>query len=357
MTVGPALPRADNRRGASVFESLKRSWKDAAAKAAAQQAPAGAAAGAPAQAASVFPSIEQIPALAAEFVGVFRAQGMTLDYSLTSLDLVDRFLVDAAATIAALTRTHDPRVPGLVAKNVNWAAAYLGEVLRRTALCHWETVNDVPLLTARVGVFKPFQVVVGVMRDRAYKTGDVVLTTTRAYAEAVQQGEHDHVMSVVRGNAGTLEELKASIAADGELAAWIVVQVNTAVLTAGVKWGVALDFSLASMDTVEEILAEMHRRSAAAAPGQGATPAQIDGAVKAWGPYVGEVLRRLMGGRWTLDRASGVIALEFPGGTMYPLSKVRKRLVDGEADNVAYYVKVAWSTLAGDLTGAPTPTA
>lgn len=329
-----------------MFESLKRSWSQAVEKARDTGATGTAA---------VYPSVREMPVLASEFVDVCRTRNIGLDYSLLSLDVLDRFLAQTAKTIGELSSRNDPQVPGLIGKNVSWTGAYLGEVLRRISRCRWEAVSDVPMLAAGGGYHKPLQIVVGLLRDGSFKVGQTSFTSTRAYAEAVQQMEVERALGLVLGGAPTLDALKAAVSADGQLAAWIVSQTHAAVLTGAVKFGADLDFSIASVEQVEQILANMHERSAKAAPGQGATPEQIDGAVKAWGPYVGEVLRRVHGGHWTLDRASGVITLDLPGAKVFPLEKVHKRLVNGEADNVAYFVKVTGLAVSGGLTGVAAP--
>lgn len=331
-----------------MFESLKRSWKQAAEKASETAAPA---------AKPVLPSVDDMPALAAEFVEVFRTHNVRLDYGVASLDVLDTHLAEAAKTIDELARRNDPQVPGLIAKHVNWASAYLGEVLRRMSRCRWEAVNGVPMLAAGGGYHKPVQLVVGLLRDGGYVVGETRFTSTRAYADAVHQMDVDGALRHVLGHAPTLDALKPGISADGELANWIVAQVHTAVLTGAVKFDVDLDFSLASVEAVEQILAHLHDVSAKAAPGQGATAAHIDGAVKIWGPYVGEVLRRAHGGDWTLDRATGVITLNLKGAKAFPLEKVHKRLVSGDADNVAYFVKVMGVALSGGLAKATAPPA
>jgi hypothetical protein len=64
---------------------------------------------------------------------------------------------------------------------------------------------------------------------------------------------------------------------------------------------------------------------------------------KAFGSYVGEVLRRHRGGEWGMVSMNGQ---PFPGlqqkngALCWPWSKVQKRLVNGPEDNVWHYYRV-----------------
>jgi hypothetical protein len=67
------------------------------------------------------------------------------------------------------------------------------------------------------------------------------------------------------------------------------------------------------------------------------SPEQIAHVAMIYGVYVGEVLRRKLGGEWRLDSVEGetTIGLRLPGGTtVYPASQAYRRLMIGAAENV-----------------------
>jgi hypothetical protein len=106
---------------------------------------------------------------------------------------------------------------------------------------------------------------------------------------------------------------------------------------AGAKFGVALDFSEASVERVEEILNEFCTSMSQERP-----PDEIVWRVaKAFGSYLGEVFRRVHGGTWGMVTMSGE---RFPGFratsrdvTFWPWGRARNRLMNGPEDNVWHY--------------------
>ena len=66
-------------------------------------------------------------------------------------------------------------------------------------------------------------------------------------------------------------------------------------------------------------------------------PEQIAHIAIIYGVYVGEVLRRKLGGEWRLENLDGqkTIGLRLPAGTtIYPASQTYRRLMTGAAENV-----------------------
>ncbi len=64
------------------------------------------------------------------------------------------------------------------------------------------------------------------------------------------------------------------------------------------------------------------------------SPEQIAHIALIYGIYVGEVLRRKLGGEWRLESVEGekTIGLRLPGGTtVYPASQTYRRLTDGRS--------------------------
>src|SRR5438067_2073730 len=96
------------------------------------------------------------------------------------------------------------------------------------------------------------------------------------------------------------------------------------------KFGIALDYSQASVEQVERILeqlyAEMPRGLLARLRKPVPSADTIDQICKMLGGYVGEVFRRLRGGEWWFDRevvpGSLTISLRIGDVRIYPPAKV-----------------------------------
>jgi hypothetical protein len=102
---------------------------------------------------------------------------------------------------------------------------------------------------------------------------------------------------------------------------------------------VTLDWSEESVRNVEEMLGRLHDEMANALPPEDV----IWTFAKAFGSYVGEVLRRHHGGEWGMVNLEGQ---SFPGlqqkngALCWPWSKAQKRLVNGQEDNMWHYYSV-----------------
>jgi hypothetical protein len=124
--------------------------------------------------------------------------------------------------------------------------------------------------------------------------------------------------------------------------------------------GVELDYSEASVERVEALLAKLFdsrpKGFVGRLLGKGPSPEQIDLLAKAIGGYVGEVMRRNWGGRWKLESAAfpgqAVITLELANGAdVWPHFKVGKRLTNGPEDNVLHYFRVMREKYASPRAG------
>jgi hypothetical protein len=112
--------------------------------------------------------------------------------------------------------------------------------------------------------------------------------------------------------------------------------------------GVALDYSLDSIKGVEEILERLRavipRGFWAKLLGKGPSPQDVDQICKMYGGYLGEVIRKAGGGEWTLDTevvpGQNTICLRKGDRRIWPVDKVRKRLLNGSEDSVWVYGQV-----------------
>ncbi len=116
---------------------------------------------------------------------------------------------------------------------------------------------------------------------------------------------------------------------------------NEAVRRANREHQVALDFSPASVQRLEEdVLAKLHEAHLK-------TPMSEQDLSRLsirWGAYLGETLKRSRPGRWHRDSQKvgrGTTAVVFnPGTVAFPRSWVYKRIADGPEDNVAFKFQV-----------------
>ncbi len=102
---------------------------------------------------------------------------------------------------------------------------------------------------------------------------------------------------------------------------------------------IQLDYSEESLKQVENILERMQdpvRGSGAssAAP----SDSETEDLCKVWGGYLGEVVRRHWGGEWVLETYPGgnvlTVALNVPGGMVFPSMKIYRRLSQGAGESV-----------------------
>ena len=105
-----------------------------------------------------------------------------------------------------------------------------------------------------------------------------------------------------------------------------------------------LDFTERSIADVELILGRLsesipHGRFQKLIKKQ-PSPEQIAHVAMIYGIYLGEVLRRKLGGEWRMESVAGdkTIGLRLPAGTtVYPASQTYRRLMTGAAEDVAKF--------------------
>jgi Domain of unknown function (DUF3806) len=121
-----------------------------------------------------------------------------------------------------------------------------------------------------------------------------------------------------------------------------------AVNAARTGFNTELDYSPESIKAVEELLGRLYpavRRGWFRKLFRiGISDEQLDTLCKMFGAYIGEVVRRQQGGAWEVVQndlgMESVIALVHGEEKIFPPSKVYKRLVNGDEDNVWHYYQV-----------------
>jgi hypothetical protein len=282
------------------------------------------------------PSVsEQMPALAAEFVQTCKAAGLALDYLPRTLPLVDRFVNGVRAQVQQLSARRDPAAAGLQSKHAMSVTAYLGEVILRETAGSWYDFDGRPFLNAGDYQADPLTVVMTMFERGKAQEGDLTIESTKAYCELICRMQRLWLDGTVLATYESMTALRTSMTPDARLAGWLVAQAQLAVKSAKMQWQESLDFSADSLDAVERILGAIHTRSRGAPENTVADQALVDEANK-WGVYLGEVIRRRYGGRWSMS-ADGAHQVDLSGTSPQPISKVRKRIVDGASDNVRVY--------------------
>ena len=105
---------------------------------------------------------------------------------------------------------------------------------------------------------------------------------------------------------------------------------------------VQLDFSEASVQALERILAQLHDEHLAFTVGRSSPEQAVEEQMvmmcKLWGGYLGEVVRRRFGGEWSIEKYPAgdflIVTLNVNGARLFPSMKVHKRLTEGSSENI-----------------------
>jgi hypothetical protein len=115
-------------------------------------------------------------------------------------------------------------------------------------------------------------------------------------------------------------------------------------------FGIELDWSDKSVEKVEEILGRLHDDMARSNPPEDA----VWTFAKAFGGYVGEVMRKHHGGEWGMINLDGKSfpGIQQKGGQLcWPMGRAHKRIVNGPEDNIWHYYQM----LIQPIADAPEP--
>jgi hypothetical protein len=233
-------------------------------------------------------------------------------------------------------------------------------VLRRSRAGVW--TRDQPGLPPALPVLSlgaqhalPIPVVREFLEGRPVEMGAGELAASPSeYYRLVKGRQQAWLDQALLGAAPDRASLVASTADDASTADLVLTAAESALLTASVRWGVALDFSRESLRGVEEILGTLHE--ALRAQDQPGDPRpgtdQVRRMAVVWGAYVGEVMRRHYGGRWSnapVGDQGPVLRLEIGTAQVYPLRKVEKRILEGPGDAIPFYFQAVGKLLEGKL--------
>lgn len=96
-------------------------------------------------------------------------------------------------------------------------------------------------------------------------------------------------------------------------------------------FGVTLDFSAQSFQMIDQIVESL---------GDYAhwPPERVQQAAVTFGSYVGETIRRLLGGHWEFEGSGYCLThVGNAGVVVYPFGKIQKRFANGMVDSILHY--------------------
>ena len=130
---------------------------------------------------------------------------------------------------------------------------------------------------------------------------------------------------------------------DPKLAEDMEANARNAVELAKARFQVALDYRPESVQELEKLFDRV--RYAMPDPESKETLGLL---TRLWGSYLGEVIRRKLGGEWIIwtDKHGKTMALQVGEATVFPHNKVKKRLAEAEKEGI--YLKVSGDKLDGD---------
>jgi hypothetical protein len=261
--------------------------------------------------------------------------GIELDFTEASLDRLDEVLLG----IHKLLRDQVPESKKLLEGDkllLKLTAAanysfYLNEIFLRALGARWRnnipgrspeffgfTVGDKLIdFTFRGQTLPPSQVIVNCLND------------------PTQWSAKNYYFDVKRTH-----EVDSALTGAASFDSQMGVCAQEAVTIARDRYGISLDFSEASVKQLETLLAGIH--SELPKPGDPARPSDewITSVSVTFGAYLGEIFRKNLGGTWLKQnpRAPGSLpALSVQGNTLTPCRKVLKRILEGPAENVAFF--------------------
>lgn len=325
-----------------MFESLKKRWQDASSRVDAEnQAKELASRTAPGNP----QGLPDMIGLARQFAATLSDKGLAVDFTPASLATIDQVLQSAKSELAAMSIVEIADRKRLATHAALNMGAYVGEVLRSDEGGLWTKGPDgLPAVDLGWHVASPIAAVLGLLTQGRVAMPSGFVETLVAYHQLIASLSHAELEDIVRGKHETLTRLQRDMSENAELATWLSNHARIAVKTARTKWNALLDFTPASLQAVENVLAQLHDVLQTAPPDDRPTEQQIELAAKVWGVYVGEVVRRHMGGKWALSE--GVLQLEINDARLFPLRKVQKRLIDGPGDAIPFYFNAVKAQLA-----------
>jgi len=269
---------------------------------------------------------ERMPALAAEFVEAAKAAGVALDYLPRTLPIAEKFAKGAP-------------------NQAERFGAYFGEVVRRETKGFWfEEEGTIPMVYAGVEPYvDPNAAVKTLLAGGKPDVAGTAVDSCKAYCELIGRLQRQWLDGALMGTYTSMTLLRQSMSADAKTAGIALGLAQTAVLTAKLDWSEDLVVGKDSLDGVERILGAMHTLKNQ----NSVTTEQIESVCTTMGVFVGEIIRRHYGGQWRVAE-TGELELPYPGTTIRPIERARKRILSGPSDNIRMFYASLPKIIASD---------
>lgn len=122
---------------------------------------------------------------------------------------------------------------------------------------------------------------------------------------------------------------------------------NNAVIAAKDKYGINLDYSENNLQQLELLLQQSHESYKQSSRIGNSNSISIENTVQVWGSYLGEVIRRSLGGDWIVDQKNTLLQIGYR--RFDPLGQVQKRIINGSLYNVHSYFQGLQTNIQDNL--------
>jgi hypothetical protein len=289
---------------------------------------------------SVKTGIEEAAAMAVRDVKAMLKQD--LDGTPATFPLLEEALLRLRAMISSAPEQKSAIVKAAVKKY----GAYLGEALRKECAAVWHTrtgdaAAELPFLNLGIALVFPHHMIEAVLEGKILPMGERAkpAATVAEFFDACRRRQEEWIDALLRGPGNTDQSsVLRSMSDDPGLAVHVYQYCSRALTTARIRWDLHLDFSPESVQGLEDLLSKMWDVSQAAAPEQ-ASQSQVGTAVAMYGAYLGEVIRRAVGGKWVIAGSTKRPVLRAGENTIDPYGNINARLLEGPSNNIYAYFK------------------
>jgi len=210
---------------------------------------------------------------------------------------------------------------------LKWGA-YFGEALRRLHGGRWIDGVVPILMIRRLGV-QPFHLVGSMITGKTMRVAKSDVATTGEYYTTLKPVLGEAMGTLLRGSQSDERALATTMSADPAVAASLLLWLEDALTCVYAELSLVLDFSPESLETVDTVLDEFRSRARNEQQRVEFQDAQL---CLMFGVYLGECMRRSLGGRWAnvQTRGTNIPLLQIGSNHFSPLSLLRTRLDGGK---------------------------
>ncbi len=162
---------------------------------------------------------------------------------------------------------------------------------------------------------------------------------------ALETAEDDREQGELKTEGGTESKEATNIESPEDFIMKIPSAADSCVKTVESMFGRTLNYHESDFEVLDEIITEAWAEN---------PPTLIDPLVISVGSYVGECIRRNVGGEWAYTQEYSYHLKDVGNSDtkIFPFSKVRKRLTEGEDDSLAFYYAALKHVLSKETDGS-----